>query len=183
MPIANYKQLVAEYESHRKEIKIYFAHLPELIKKGFPYEVPLAYAFSRVERAHRRTLYCGIVKKFSANSDLTDDVTRHLYLKRDEFLELFRSVFGVDLDTVILTHLQDAERIRDKGVHGKDPTDAEMREALKEVLEYSTQFDDFVFRIAGFRPFGDLRGFKGRAENMDKETTRLILKGLGFRLQ
>jgi hypothetical protein len=173
MAIANYKQLITEYDSHRKEIKSYFAHLPELIE----------YVFSRVERAHRRTLYCGIVKKFSTDSDLTDEITRNLYLKRDEFLDLFKAIFGVDLDPSISKHLQDAERIRDKGVHGKEPTDAEMREAMKEVLQYSTDYDDFVLRLAGFRPFGDLRGFKGRAENIDKETTKLILKGLGFKLQ
>lgn len=183
MSIANYKQLISEYDSHRKGIKEYFEHLPKLINSGFPYDVSLAYAFSRVERAHRRTLYCGIVKKFSANSSLTDDITRNLYLKREEFLGLFKSIFGVDIDPAILKHLKDAERIRDKGVHGKDPTDAEMREALKEVLDYSSEFDDYVFSLAEFRPFGDLRGFKGRAENMDKETTKLILIGLGFRIQ
>jgi hypothetical protein len=119
MPIANRKQLIAEYDSHPEEIRKYYEELPKLIDAGFPFDVALAYAFSRVERAHRRTLYCGIVKKFSVNSNLTDDVTRNLYLKREEFLELFASVFGANVDPAILRLLRDAERIRDKGIHGK----------------------------------------------------------------
>lgn len=182
MPVANLSQLTAQYNNHRTEIKEYFVHLPKLIN-DFPYEVALAYAFSRVERAQRRALYCGIVKKYSANSDLTDEVTRNLYLSREEFLRLFEQIFESTPSAGTLKLLKDAEQIRDKGIHGKEPTNSEMRTALKNILDYATQFDDYVHSKLGFRPFGNLRGFKGRAENIDKKTTRLILKGLGLKIQ
>ena len=40
--------------------------------------------------------------------------------------------------------------------------------------------NDWVYQAAGVRPFGDKRGFKGRAEALDKSTTRWILKGMGL---
>jgi len=38
--------------------------------------------------------------------------------------------------------------------------------------------NEFVFQIAGFKPFGSLKGFKGRAEPLDKATTKWLLKGM-----
>lgn len=178
-----YIQLLKIFDLLTEEIKSYFECLPDLIKDSYPYDVSLAYMFSRVERAHRRTLYCGIVKKYSANSELTDEVTRKLFISREEFQVLFKNVFGKEIDKGILNILQKAEKVRDKGMHGKDPSDSEIRNAINELLTYSNEFNDFVHKLSGFKPFGSLRGFKGRAENMDKETTRLILKGLEFKIQ
>ena len=183
MPVANYKQLLDIYDAHTPEIQKYFEHLPRLLKDSYPYEIVVAYLFSGTERAHRRTLYCGIVKRFSANSGLTDEITRSLYLTREDFLSIFKAVFGTSIDDTLLALLRSAEKVRDKGIHGKDPTDAEMREAIKEILDYAHGFNEQVNRLMEFRPFGDLRGFKGRAENMDIDTTKLVLKGLGLRVQ
>ena len=33
---------------------------------------------------------------------------------------------------------------------------------------------------AEFRPFGDLRGFKGRGQPLERTTTRWVLKGMGM---
>ena len=90
---------------------------------------------------------------------------------------------GSQLPPVILSKLKTAERIRDKAIHGSRPTDAELRNAIKDVLDYSEDYDSHVKRLAGFCPFGDLRGIlSGRAWRLDRPTTKLVLKGLGFKV-
>lgn len=49
-----------------------------------------------------------------------------------------------------------------------------------DILDYATGFNDFVYGIAGLRPFGQLKGFKGRAASLEKSTSRWVLRGVGF---
>ena len=63
----SYLGILKLYESQPQEVQTYFCHLSALIGADMPYDVALAYLFSRVERAHRRTLYCGITKLYAAN--------------------------------------------------------------------------------------------------------------------
>lgn len=180
---ASYKGLLKLYQDQPKELRDYFEHFPKLMTASLPYEIAIAYLFSRVERAHRRALYCGITKKYSANSDLVDDVVRREFVSRDSFKRMFATVFGKEMPKNIAKLIEDAEFVRDKGIHGKDPDDKEMRKAMHDIFKYADEFNNFVSGLESFRPFGDLRGFKGRGENLDKETTRWILKGLGFSIQ
>ena len=59
-------------------------------------------------------------------------------------------------------------------------TPKEAREGLTSVLDFATEFNDFVSSLAGFRPFGKLRGYKGRKKPLPKATTRWILRGMGI---
>ncbi len=61
-------------------------------------------------------------------------------------------------------------------------SDADMRRAIHDVFEYAKAFNTVVDGLGQFKPFGDLRGFKGRGVNLDKKTTRLILKGIGLKV-
>jgi hypothetical protein len=65
-------------------------------------------------------------------------------------------------------------------IHGKNPTDKEMRDAISGILDYAPAFNTFVDRVGGLKPFGSLQGFSGRAEKLGNPTTILVLKGLGF---
>lgn len=65
-------------------------------------------------------------------------------------------------------------------VHGKAVTDTELRSAIADVLDYAVLFNADVDAAAGFKPFGDMRGFKGRADSLDKRTTKWVMRGLGF---
>ena len=55
-------------------------------------------------------------------------------------------------------------------------------EAIQDIFVYLKEFNEFVFNQAGFEPCGDLRGFTGRTEKLDKATTRWIPRGLGFKI-
>lgn len=136
--------------------------------------------FLRTEKAQNRALYCGVVKLHCADSTVADAAVNCQYLTRDGFLALYKNVFGHPLSAATSAKIKDAEKIRDRVVHGKAVSDPDLRQAIVEVLEYAAAMNTDINSIAGFKPFGDLRGFKGRAQGLAKPTTRWLLKGLGF---
>ena len=180
---ANYKQVKRLHSALAPTIQRYVEHFPKLITADLPFEVAVAYLFQRVERAHRKALYCGIVKTHAANSELTDKIIQREYLTRESFDRLFLTIFKAPIPDPIKKLLTDAEEIRDIAMHGRETDDPALRKAIKDVLEYLEQFNAHMKATAGFEPCGDLRGFKGRLENLDAETTKWILKGLGFSIR
>lgn len=103
-------------------------------------------------------------------------------MSRGRFRSLFKTVFGEHIPDAILAKLSAAEAVRDRFTHGKmfEPTQAQSRQAMIEIFEFAEEFSVYVHGLAGFRPFGDLRGFKGRAEPLSKETTKWVLLGVGI---
>jgi hypothetical protein len=160
-------------------VAAYFDALPRLVESR-DWEVALAYAFIRLERAQNMTLYCGAVKVHRANCAVARRVIDVQHLTREGFLELFNNVIGKPMPTPQVTKVQKAEKTRDKVVHGKQVSVAEIRDAIVGILEHAADLNAFILAEAGFMPFSDLRGFKGRASSLDKRTTRWLLKGLGF---
>lgn len=159
-----------------EKVRAYFRHAPELLDGKYPYEVIIA----RLELAHNMTVYCGIVKLHRGDSEVTRNVLNAHHMTRAEFKRIFEDVYGKALKKEIACKLDFAERIRDKTMHGKDVKDSEYREAIVTVVGYAEAFNNFMFELAGFQPFGNLQGFKGRGEALDKKTTRWILKGMGM---
>jgi len=80
----------------------------------------------------------------------------------------------------VIQKLRFAEGVRDKAVHGKVIVEADARTALVDVLDYAVELNKFVDGIAGFKPCGDMRGFKGAGQPLARATTRWLLKGLGL---
>ena len=176
---ANWKQLKRRYEQCPQKIQDYFQHLPRLVS-DFPADITLSYLFSRVERAHNTALYCGLVKLHRANFDMADKAIMQERIDRPVFRMLFKRIIGKEISASLSKEIQEAEAIRDKVIHGKRVSEANIRKAVVLVLSYAEGFNSFVSQKAGFAPFGDLRGFKGGAKSVDKSTTRWMLKGFGF---
>jgi len=168
-------------EKAPKGVAAYFEHLPTLLE-SLPLDVSLSYVFSRVELAHNMTLYCGVVKKHRTDAVLTRKVINTQHMTRGQFRDKFQTVFGESIPNDVAKPLADAEKVRDLVMHGKSANDASKRQAIVAVIDYARAFNDLVSGLAGFRPFGDLRGFKGRSEPLDKATTRWVLRGMGFDL-
>lgn len=167
------------YDSRSKSVRDYFAYLPALIA-DFPLDICISYSFSQIELAHNMTLYCGVVKKHKAHRSLARSAIDAHHMTRSEFQGRFEVVFSSSIPDVVLEPLTQAESIRDKIMHGKDTLEREKREALYNVLNYAELFNDELSSLAGFRPFGSLKGFKGRGKSLDRSTTRWVLKGMGF---
>jgi len=146
----------------------------------FPCEVALAYLFLRTEKAQNRALYRGLVKLHRAYTEMAERVVNTHHLTRDSFLNMYKNVFGRALSAATVAKIKDAEKIRDRVIHGKDVSDRDLRKALVDVIDYAEALNIEVRQIGGFEPFGHLRGFKGRAKPLDESTTRWLLKGMGF---
>jgi hypothetical protein len=178
----SYRAIQERLHNSTTHVKWYFDQLHDLLEDGYPYEVSLAYLFLRSERAHNRALYCGAVKLHRASTELADRAVNSHHLSRDGFLTLYASVFGKPIKRTTRAKIEEAESVRDRVIHGKLVSDADMREAHIDVIEYAEALNEDIEEIAGFSPFGDLRGFKGRAEPLDNSTSRWLLKGLGFNI-
>jgi hypothetical protein len=101
-------------------------------------------------------------------------------MDRGRFKDLFKVVFGRKIPDELTAKLEKGEAIRDKIAHGLVWKQIEAREGLVSVVEFATEFNEFVYHEAGFRPFGNLRGYKGRKQPLPKETTRWVLRGMGI---
>lgn len=173
------KGVIRRFEEAPENIKVYFRHAPQLLDGGYLYGVVLAWMFARLELAHNMAIYCGIVKLHRGDSTVTRNVLDTHHMTRDGFRKLFKLVFDRPLKKEIATTLNIAERIRDKTMHGKIVEDPEYRNAIVAVVDYAEAFNEFVAELDGFPPFGDLRGFKGRGQSLDKKTTQWVLRGMG----
>ena len=171
-----------EYDAAPRRIREYFTHLPDLLEQGFPLDVALSYVFANVELAHNMALYCGAVKLHRANATLARRAINTHHMTRADFRKKFETVYGEPIPDEIVAELASAETVRDKVMHGKSPAEADKRQALVAVLRYAEAFNKFSASVGGVRPFGDLRGFKGRSQALDTSTTRWVLKGMGFAL-
>lgn len=176
---ANYLQVLNHFKAKPVEVREYFPSFEELVE-GYPWDVSVSYVFSRVEAAKHSSIYCGIVKLHWAESSMTREMIDKDHMSRGRFRELFKTVFGKPISKELLDKLSEAEDIRDKIAHGKKWTDAQARKALKDIFDFATDFNAFVQELGGFKPFGNLKGFKGRKESLSKETTRWVLRGMGI---
>jgi len=178
--IPTYKALLKFFEVRPYEVKNHFEHLPKLIENNLPYEIAIAYVFLKIEQAQNRALYGGVVKVHRGNAEFAKRLMNFQHLTRDGFKDIYKNVFGHAIPDAMSKKLKDAEKSRDKVIHGKIVTDNELREAIADVLEYAELFNAEVNKVAGFKPFADMRGFKGRADSLDKRTTKWLMRGLGF---
>jgi hypothetical protein len=175
----SYKSVIKHFEDAPAKVQGYFPDFIPLVEK-YNWEVSVSYVFSRIEQAKRMTIYCGITKLHWCESSLTWKLVSEDHLSRPRFHELFKVVFGKKIPEDIRSRLEDSENVRDKIAHGMHWTAADARNALTDIVDFAEQLNQFVQHTAGFQPFGDLRGYKGRKEALSKATTRWILRGMGI---
>lgn len=171
--------ILNRYKLCPDEVKGYFEHFPKLAKE-FPWDVAISYMFALVELAHNMTIYCGIVKLHRAEGNLVRKAVNNQHITRPSFKEFYKTVFGEDVKKSISEKIEEAEKIRDKILHGKPVSEELKRKAVVDILDYAQNFNKEIYRIAGFKPFGSVKGFKGRAQPLDRSTSRWILRGMGF---
>lgn len=179
MAVKTLKGLKKKYAAAPEKVRAYFQHFEKLAEE-FPYDVALAYVFALVELAQNMTLYCGIVKVHKVNATMARSAVDAHYMKRKDFREKVEVIYGKPIPSSTTEKLTSAEKVRDKVMHGKQCSDAAKRTALAQVLEYAAEVNAFLKKEAGIEPFGSLKGFKGRAKALDKNTSRWVLKGMGI---
>lgn len=177
--VKTYKGVIHHFNDAPDDVKDYFPNFVELVE-NYPWDVSVSYFFSRIEQAKHMVIYCGIVKLHWCESTLTRTMVDKEHMSRGRFKELYKTVFGKNIKSEIIIKLENGEKARDKIAHGKNWTEKEVREGLVSAIDFASEFNDFVQEDAGFRPFGSLKGFKGRAESLPKSTTRWVLQGMGI---
>jgi hypothetical protein len=180
-PAANWKQVRTRYQALPVEIREYLGEYPQLLEK-FSWKVTVGYVFTQLETAHRTALYCGSVKRHRVDSGLAWHAIDLWDMKRKEFSQVFKAIFDHEIGEDLTKLLREAEEVRDKNMHGKTVQDADQRRCQVRVLDYLEGFHDLVRSTGVASPFDDLRGFKGAAQPLEANTSRLVLKGLGFPL-
>lgn len=176
---ATYKAVLRRFENTTSAVKWYLEDLPSLLK-GYRLEVSLAWVYLRIEQTHHRALYCGVIRLHRADRELAEKTINAHHMTRDGFTNLFRNIYGAELTKATRGKIEKADKIRDNVIHGKEVSNAEMRSALVDLIEYAELLNAEVKHHIGLEPCGSLIGFKGRAKSLDKNTTRWLLKGLGF---
>lgn len=179
MPTPRTRGILNRYNALPDEIKTYFEHFPRLAEE-FSWDVSISYLFSLVELAQNMTIYCGVVKLHRVNSTLARIAVDNHHMTRGAFKDLYNTIFGKPLKKTVVDKIAEAEKVRDRILHGKKVSEADKRKAIFDVLEYAEAFNAEVYRVASLKPFGSLKGFKGRAKPLDKSTSRWILKGIGL---
>lgn len=166
------------------DIRAFFDEFRALVESDFSLQVVLAYVFLRLEQGQHIALYCGARRLHKTDGELTWRALDSQHMLRDAFHKYFEAIYGAALPQDVRDIITPAEKIRDRLMHGKDFDGGELRVAISRTLQYADHVNRFLDgRNVGFRPFcGDLRGFVGRLESMDKATSRWILKGMGFQL-
>jgi len=169
-----------QFEDLPVEIQKYFEFVPELIKmrrnsrKKRSWDPLIAYLFSRVERAHVMSLYCGVIKLHGVNPQLAEERIRNQYFFRKKFPKLYESVFEIALGDELRESIDYAYGIRDEIIHGREDnlTERKKGKAVESIFEYSKSFNCAIYNLKGarFKPFGDLTGFhKGGVPRMSEE--------------
>jgi len=167
------------YRECSQEVQSYFGHIPKLLDE-FPMDVCLAYVFSCLELGQNMALYCGVVKLHRVDSEVARNVVEAQHMTRDKFSRLYKTIFDLSLPETARADLIHMGKIRDKIMHGKTTTDDEIRNAIACVLTYAEEVNEQLYATHQLKPFGDLRGFSGRAAKLNKSTSRFVLKGMGF---
>lgn len=163
----------------------YFFNFRKLFEVDSPVlPAALAYEFHLIELAHHRLLYGALCRSHGADVDLAWDAVSNQHMTREKFLDLFSAVMGKPLRKEIRQYAMIAEEIRDRMIHGKEVRITELWTAIRSLTNYAIEMNEHCKDVAGFEPFGDMRGVVGKkgGQPLNKATTRWLLKGMGFSL-
>jgi hypothetical protein len=176
---SNWRGVVAKFNGLDPKVREYFSHLPGLAEH-YPWEVAISYLYARVELAHNMLIYCSVVKLHRVHTEIASKGINNHHMTRDGFRTLFQTVTGKSIRADTLAKISYAEGVRDRLLHGKSVSEEQKRKAVVDILDYAIAFNADAHVCCGIKPFGKLKGFKGRTKPLDKSTSRWVLKGMGI---
>lgn len=178
--VRSYKGLQKQFGALPEGTKSYLNGLEDLISRSASYPVALAFSFMKLEEGNHRALKCGLIRIHKCNSAKVDEALRKQHFTRPYFRLVFKNVFGKEIEQELLKPVQDAEKVRDKLIHGKGASEKDLRSGISGALKYVNGLGAFVENETKKNPFGDLRGLASRTSLLDPVPSYWLLKGLGF---
>ncbi|WP_139307547.1 hypothetical protein [Rhodovulum sp. ES.010] len=176
----SYKALKKQFDELSADTKSYLHKLEGLLAGSDKYDIALAYIFMKLEEGHHRALKCGLIRRHKCNSAKADEALEQQHFTREYFRKVFKNVLGKDIPSAAREKLASAEGIRDKQIHGKSVSDADLRQGISDALTYISNLGEFVKEKTNKNPFGDLRGLAGKTQLLDEATSYWLLKGVGL---
>ncbi len=175
-----YEMVFDEYNKLPEIIQNYFNLSVSIIvlDNKTSLDILIAYVFMKVEQAQRMILYAAIVKKYKVDKDLARKALDDFRMTRPEFLEFYKTLAGKPVNKETIELGKEAEGVRDNILHGRKVKDVDKGNAILDIFEYSRLLNEQANKDFGFQPFGDMRGFKGKIQSHDKETSKWILMGM-----
>ncbi len=177
MAILRTAGLVKYFESLPDPLKKYFVHFPKLVFE-YPSEVSLSYLFAQIELAQNMIVYGGVVKLHKVDSEIARSAVNSHHMTRERFRNLYKVITEKNIKKETVDHSKKAENVRDRILHGKKVSDEEKRDAIHHALQYAALLNEQALTDVGFRPFGKMKGFKGRAKSLEKSTSKWVLAGI-----
>lgn len=97
---------------------------------------------------------------------------------------MYKNIVGSEIPARPAKILSEAEKIRDRVLHGKRVAEREQRTAIVYLVEYAETTNEELQNKASFSPFkADQRGYAGRRVTLPDATSAWVTKGLGFGTQ
>lgn len=179
-------RVVRAFEAAPEEVRAFLPDLPRLmqdpeLRHGLA--AALSYGFHRLEVAHRRALYLGLVRIHGVAPELARRASQEEHLGREHLHHLLREVLGAPLPDDARGHLDVATSVRDDLLHGRDVRAASLCKALAALVAYAGALDAYCRdATAGVSPFADdaaaIEAPAGR--RLTADTSRYVLRGMGF---
>lgn len=180
MALSAAKQGVIDaFNASSARTKEYYAIVPGLIEHHKP-DVALAYVFDRAAAAHNATIVAGLVVKHRAHRDVAREIASFQECAWDEFHYEYQTVFGSVIPESVSAIYGEANEVRRHFLSGKRVSSKDLCATVSQMLKYSDELDAFVYSDARIHPFSDLSKTKSRGAALDKNSTRWVLKGMGF---
>lgn len=183
IPPATIKAVRLKLSQIDADLIFHFDHLPNIVEKlGELPDVALAYCFSKLEFGHRRILYAGLMRKYRLDSEKSWEAVIGHDIKRNDYPEIYCRIFGNEITDATLAIIKPAEKIRDRMIHGKQPSTKQIWGAVLLCLDYAAAFNLETKASQGFAGFGRMQGITGKKGKppLPKDVSYLALKGLGF---
>lgn len=182
MEIKNSAALKKVFNDLPEDVRSFFHHLSDLLDEPSKYDLALAHCFMRIEEAHNRALYAGLVRELYCDSNLAKMFVDKQHLTAKGFNELFKNIFGEPVPNVTSDKLIEAQKIRNALIHGKGSSYKEKREAIAFSLMYSKELSEFLVEKIKVNPFGKLSGIVGKLKPklLKKNQSKWIIIGVGF---
>lgn len=172
--------ILAKFRAYPMEFQNYFGEFERLVEAKFSWDVVISYLFAKVETAQTALIHAAVVKIHKVDTRVARGAIDRFHMTRETFRAIYRTVLDKPIEPAIVSYAKSAEKIRDKILHGKKVNEADKRQAVIDVLDYASHLNEQTYTDGGFRPFGSLQGFKGRAKPLDKNISRWVLMGMGL---
>ena len=175
------------YAGRSEDVQWYFEHVPKLLDDYPNMEVCLAYAFSQLEMGYVMALYAGAVRVHNVDTELARRAVEIEHISTEDWPRIYKAIFNVGPPRAAGKDMEAARQTRNLILHGrakvlpKTEINRRVRQAIACVLHCADEINNQLEEKYQLKPFGNLAGFAGPHPRLRAGTSKLVLRGMGFK--